>query len=432
MSSDSKSQRERRAKQPAARAKQPPPKGPLRAARRGHHGPLGLDSEQSARLLLFGVTAAVLIAAAAFIAIGYYISVIQPRGRTVLQVDDVKISYSAMKRRVAYEYYTNPSYQNPQSVYIVSTVAYTNLIDELLLVNRAEGELGLTIDQAAIDEQERSKVGVGPDADEATYSERYRSALAASRLHDNEYQRLIRAEVIEAKAREKLREQTPASVPQVKLEVIVNTDLEIARRALERVRAGEDWKLVATELSLEGDAATTGGLKDYNYEGRLPDVYSAFAFSAAIGDISEPLQDPTRQGAYYVVRVVDRSDQPLTDEQKPEFEAQQYSDWLEATRAKLVIVDKWSTDEEAQTSATQPLVEDATEKFLKEQELRLTPLVPVPTQDGAALIATAVAEDTARAGTQVALGTPPATVAPVQTPPAGGATPAPTGTADGQ
>src|SRR5436309_14161621 len=73
------------AARPAARA----------ATRPRRHGTLGLDSEQSARALLFGLTAVVLIAAVAFIAIGYYYSVIKPRGRTVLQVEDQKVSYSA-------------------------------------------------------------------------------------------------------------------------------------------------------------------------------------------------------------------------------------------------------------------------------------------------------------------------------------------------
>ncbi len=424
MSSDSKPQREPRAKQPAARAKQTPQR-PVR--RSGHHGPMGLDSEQSARLLLFGVTAAVLIAAAAFIAIGYYVSVIQPRGRTVLQVDDMKVSYAAMKRRMAYEYYSNPSYQNTQSVFIVPTVAYGTLVDELLLVSRAEGELGLTIDQAAIDEKERVRIGVGPDADEATYSERYRSALSASRLTDSEYKRLIRAEVIEEKAREKLNAATPSSVSQAKVEVITVAELEKAQEAIGRVRAGEEFKLVATELSLEGDAAESGGVEDYNFEGGLPGAYKTFAFSAPVGDLSEPLQDPSGQGPYYVVRIIDRSDQPLTEEQRPSYESRQYATWLEDTRAKLVVVDKWTNDDEAQASASKPLIKDAYDKFVAEQERQLAPR---PTIDPSGL-ATAYAENTFAAQTQAA-GASPAAGTPVPTSPAGEATPVATGTTDGQ
>src|SRR5574341_1318948 len=108
MTSESKRQRDERARKAPPRAGQPA----SRAAQRHHRGPLGLDSDQSARLLLFGVTAAVLLAAAAFLAIGYYVSVIKPRGRTVLEVEGVKVSYAAMKRRMQHEYYSNVSYQD--------------------------------------------------------------------------------------------------------------------------------------------------------------------------------------------------------------------------------------------------------------------------------------------------------------------------------
>jgi hypothetical protein len=385
-----------------------------------------MDSEQSARLLLFGVTGAVLIAVAAFLIIGYYVSVIKPRGRTVLQVDDTKVSYSAMKRRVAHEYFTNPSYQTPQNVYIVPSIAYSNLVDELVLINRGEGALGLTIDAAALEEQERTEIGVGPDADEATYSERYRSALSASRLHDDEFKRKIRASVIEEKAREKLNTETPASVPQAQVELIVTSDLETAQQALDRVRAGEEWKAVAGELSLESDAATTGGLKDYSFEAGLPAAFRTFAFAAAAGDISEPLQDPSGQGAYYVVRLVDRSDQPLTEEQKPTYQSSQYTEWLDGVRSQAVIVDKWTTDDEAQASAAEPIIEDATEKYIREQQLALT---PQPTVDPNA-VATARAEGTVAAQTQAAGASPTAAgtsqaSTPVPTASSGGITPVP-------
>ncbi len=401
-----KTPREPRQKQPAAqpgpasaRAKQ---RQQAVAPRHRGHGPLGMDSEQSARLLLFGVTAAVLIAVAAFLVIGYYVSVIQPRGRTVLQVDDTEVSYSAMKRRVAHEYYTTPAYQTLQSVRLVPGIAYSNLVDELVLINRAETALGLTIDAAALDAEERLEIGVGADADEATYSERYRSALSASRLHDDEFKRKIRAAVIADKAREKLNTETPAVVPQAKVELILTSELETAQQAVDRVRAGEDWKTVATELSLESDAATTGGLKDYEFEKALPAAYQSFAFSAPIGDISEPLQDPSGQGAYYVVRLVDRSDQALTEEQKPAYQSARYTDWLGEIRSQAVIVDKWTTDDEAQASAQEPILKDATERFIRQQQLALT---PQPTIDPNA-IATSQAERTVAAQTAAAGASP--------------------------
>ena len=88
------------------------------------------------RVLLWGGTLAIVLVTAFLIVFGYYWTTIKPRGRTVLQVDTEKISYSDMKRRMAYEYYTTPSIQNERSLNIVPTLAYENLINEVTLIKR--------------------------------------------------------------------------------------------------------------------------------------------------------------------------------------------------------------------------------------------------------------------------------------------------------
>jgi parvulin-like peptidyl-prolyl isomerase len=371
MASENKPGRAARAKPAAARP----------AARRPHRGGLlSMDSEQSARTLLLGVTAAVLIAAAAFIAVGYYVSVIQPRGRTVLRVDDISVSYSAMKRRMAYEYYLNPSFQDPQAVFNVQAVAYQNLVEELTLISRAESDLGVTLDDAEAEKRLREKVGVDENADAQTFADRFRSALAVSRLHEGEYRRLVRAEALESKAREKLKERIPSAVPQAKVEVIVVAEQAEAEAAIDRVKAGEAWADVARAVSLESDAATTGGVKDYNFEGGFPAAYDTYAFSAPIGEISAPLQDPSGAGPFYAVRIADRADMPLTDTQKASYESDQYLKWLEDTQTMMTIVDNWTMDDQAQADAVRPLYDDAVHKARQriEDQLRPQPTVQIP------------------------------------------------------
>ena len=88
--------------------------GAKKPAPRGGHGKrsgLNLDSEQSARLLLYGIVAAVMLIAAGFVVFGYWYSVVRPRHRTVLAVDGISVSYEAMKRRMAYEFLSNTNYQ---------------------------------------------------------------------------------------------------------------------------------------------------------------------------------------------------------------------------------------------------------------------------------------------------------------------------------
>ena len=90
-------------------AKKPAPEEPSIAGRGG----LSFDSEQSARLLIFGAVALVILIAAGFLVFGYWYSVIRPRNRTVLRVENISVSYTAMKRRMAYEFLTNTNLPDP-------------------------------------------------------------------------------------------------------------------------------------------------------------------------------------------------------------------------------------------------------------------------------------------------------------------------------
>jgi len=162
-------------------------------------------------------------------------------------------------------------------------------------------------------------------ASDAEFGDRYRVVLANSHLHDDEYRRIARAEILEQKVKDKIKEQTPATLTQARLEVISLPDEPSARAARERVLAGEDWATVAKEVSLDSNVAETGGVKDYAPQGSFPPAYDDFAFSAPIGEISDvridPSQEMTNATSFYVVRVVDRVDRALTDEQRPSYES---------------------------------------------------------------------------------------------------------------
>jgi parvulin-like peptidyl-prolyl isomerase len=419
MSSEGKSRRIQDADQSSAK-RRTARKNTARAAaaRSRHHGGLlSMDSEQSARLLLFGVTAVVLIAAAAFIGIGYYVSVIQPRHRTVMEVDGIKISYSEMKRRMAFEYFSNPGLQNQQSLFSIPQIAYRNTLDELTLIARAEPELGVTVTDEEFQERLRTRIGVADGASDQVFSDSLRTALANSHLHRDEFERQVRADVLGDKVSDKLLELAPAAVPQAKVEVIAAQDQAAAQQAIDRIKAGEPFADVAKALSQEAEVQTSGGLKDFNFDRAMPEVYRDFAFTAPIGELSGPLVDPSGQGAHWVVRVIDRQDQPLREDQKPLYESETYRQWLTDTQSKMVIVDKWSNDNAAQASAAEPLIQDLVDKQRRAQEPR--PTIPIPTIEVTSAT-TPATNGTPDAQTPAAASTAPAASPPAASTPSNG------------
>ena len=330
-----------------------------------------MDGEQQARLLLYGITALVVLAAAALIAFGYYWSEVRPRNRTVLEAEGTKVSYSAMKRRMTFELFANPAFQ--QTPAALPEATYENLLTELTLIHRADDELGVTYTEDEFNEQLRERVGVAKDADDATFTERFRSALSSSGLKESEYRRLVQAELLEEKVRAKFEAEAPATIPQARIEVIQTETQEAAQQAINRINAGEEFGAVARELSKEPDVSTTGGLKPFGAEGTFPPSYDELVFTQPVGELSAPIQSAAE--AWHVVRVVERSEQPLTEGQKPTYVTERYVDWLRETQGKMTIVDKWDTED--QNSALVEVVEKAAPRLAEQIQQTAQPAITV-------------------------------------------------------
>jgi hypothetical protein len=336
------------ARQPATRP---------RRSKRG--GLFSLDAESSSRLLLIGVVGLVVVVALGFIAYGYYDSVIKPRNRTVLSVDGTTVSFSEMKRRMRYEYSLSAqTYQ--QAPQILSDVTYEALVEELLLTQRAVSALGLTLDEAESERRLRVRVGAVTDADQRTFADALRNELSRTGLQEDELRRLVRAEYIRSLTRDKLNAEIPATLEQAKLEVISVDGQEAAQQVVARIQSGEDWGTVAREVSTQPDVDSTGGVVNHRPRELHNAAYRDFAFSGAPGEVSPPLAaattSPDGTTTYFVVRVVDRSAQPLAQDLTSAFVSNQYTTWLDDQKSQVIIEDKF--DEVTRTEALIDVIND--------------------------------------------------------------------------
>lgn len=341
---------------------------PLRAA-------MSMDSEQSAKTLLFGGTILIILIALGFIAFGYYDSVIKPRNRTVLEVDGISVSYSAMKRRMAYDY-TQSGQQLGERLGILPELSYQNLLNELTLISRAEEDLGLTVTAEEIETELRTRVGVTDAASEKEFADAFRRELAETGLHDGEYRRLVRAEVLETKATEKFQAEAPATLPQAKLDVIQTADRAIAEQAILRVIAGEEWALVAKELSSDPLVEQNSGSRDFQPRESISENYADYAFTAPPGEVSQPIEGA--DGNLYVVRVAAREDRELTEAQKFSYSQRALADWFTAMQEVMVIERDW--DQEAQQTALLDVLEDAARRQADEAPVQNIPVQQPPVQ----------------------------------------------------
>ncbi|HZP56790.1 MAG TPA: peptidylprolyl isomerase [Dehalococcoidia bacterium] len=337
------------------------------------------DRDAESRLLLVGGAVLLLVLVLGVIGFGYWDSVVRPRHRTVLAVNGQKVSYSAMQRRMEYEFTTTTAYQQQGAISLLPQNAADNVETELLLITRAESDQGISVTGDEYDQHLKVKVGVATDASPEQFQQAFRRALDKAHLKESEYRRLSNAEVLREKVQNKIQSELPATVTQAKYEVIGTTKKEDADAALARVKAGEDWATVAKQLSTEPDKDTTGGIHDYAPDGTLPAAYNDYVFSTQVGQISDPpisqdLGNGTTQ--YYIIRVVDRSEQPLKDDQKPAVAGRRYSQWLDDMKSQSTIINKW--DDATQAKALSAIIDDLIAIQREQQQQQQQPIT-VPT-----------------------------------------------------
>ena len=359
MSSESKSRR-------AGGAPGPPGKKAAQA-RQQHRARLSMDPEQSTRMLLIGAVIGIVALSLGIIGFGYWYSVVRPRNRTVLSVDGVTVSYASIKRRMAYELFQNPTYQ--QAPTTLATGVLQQLTNELTVIAKAESGLGITLSDDEFNARLQGAVGSSGSSDGRAFADALKRTLDSAGLTDAEFRRKTRAEALAQKISQKFQAELPATAMQAKVEVIATKEEADAKKAVDRVNAGEDWATVARAASAEPDVQTTGGLHDYAPQGTLDPAYDALAFSAAIGEVSQPLL--ADNGYYYVIRVVDRADKPVTDAQKPQLTSKAVNDWLSQQQAEMAISQDFDTasQNDALASAEASVFPKLIQQQIQQQQL---------------------------------------------------------------
>ncbi len=121
--------------------------------------------------------------------------------------------------------------------------------------------------------------------------------------------------------------------------ILVATEEEI-NEVVERLNNGEDFELVAAEVSLDSSNAFRGGDLGWFGRNRMDPAFEEVAFSLEPGEISEPVET---QFGWHVVKLYDREEVPASaleqDQQRQEAMADLIEEWRNA--ADVEIVEDW-------------------------------------------------------------------------------------------
>jgi parvulin-like peptidyl-prolyl isomerase len=164
-------------------------------------------------------------------------------------------------------------------------------------------------------------------------------------LSKAEYGELVRGGLLVDKVYEHLADQTPVEAEQVNVSHIQVDTEEEAQVALERLAAGEDFALVASEVSTDTFTAANGGEMGWLLEGDLesrygPEVEEA-AFSLNPGEYSQPISSTV---GIQIIFVNERGLRPLSEYRLQALQQQAYSEWLQEAKNAEDVKILWEPD----------------------------------------------------------------------------------------
>lgn len=222
--------------------------------------------------------------------------------------------------------------------------ALDELIDHELIRQKAE-ELGLTVTEIEIDQaiEEDLRQAASPSyqtpvtgtvatatpVPQERLNEIYRSALERMGLSEKAFRLIVQRSLLQDKVQEVLASQVPTTGLVIHLQLIKTDTEEQLLAAQGRIEKGEDFAVVAREVSTDTLSAEDGGdlgwLTPEQLSSRYGPVVEAQALSLEIGKLTLVKGD----NAFYLLRVLGRDENgPLPADVLAQRRNNALSDWL--------------------------------------------------------------------------------------------------------
>jgi parvulin-like peptidyl-prolyl isomerase len=228
-----------------------------------------------------------------------------------------------------------------------------NLIQEKVLLQRAR-DLFLSVDaaelEARIDEIKKDyngdqfgKLFGAEGVDYSAWKEALRKRMVIEKLIDRDVNAKIQVTNDEAEKYYNANRKAFATERRVRVAQIVVPDRDRAEAILKRLKAGEDFGMVAREVSIAPEAAKGGDL-GYFERGVMPDAIDRMVFSLPVGVVSRVVQSPYGFHIFKVLGLESAGGRNFADvkqrvvaDRKKQKEAEAYKSWIEELKAKAAI-----------------------------------------------------------------------------------------------
>jgi parvulin-like peptidyl-prolyl isomerase len=175
-------------------------------------------------------------------------------------------------------------------------------------------------------------------------------------LSDSAFRTIVRRSLMLEKVQDALASEVPSTGLVADVQLIQTETEEGAISARERIESGEDFAIVAQEISTDTLTLEDGGAVGLVTTGQLSTRYGAdldaYVFALEVGELGLVESD----GMFYVVKVVERDENgPLPADILTQRQNSALTDWLEEHKTSPdVLIERLLTPEQIPTDPFAP------------------------------------------------------------------------------
>ena len=218
-----------------------------------------------------------------------------------------------------------------------------SVVNEMIMRQEAPQFVGEVTDSEVDEALKAAYQGDAESITDAEFQELYRQQLNASQLSDQEFRDVVRASILQAKLSGYITDRVSSIAPQAHLKMIMVNDYNTAVKVKERVDGGEDFSVLAEELSIDASKEQGGDIGWFPYKS-LTYSFENAASTLEIGKCSDPLlavdpdsidyNDSSQVLPYSLIMVIERTDaMEVSEDQLTALKGRAFEDWLNETMA---------------------------------------------------------------------------------------------------
>ncbi len=288
-----------------------------------------LTAERRNALLLYGGLAVLVILVIALVGYSYYADQVKPKHETVLAVGSRKWDVSAVQRRLEYDVSQGTI---PQQLRLDDAVRMTvGEMEREEMLRQVAVSKGIPMDKATVEKFMRTFFGLPEDAGQDQFAGIYRQQVLLSGLHASEFRDYMASLLARQELGKVNNQDIPTEGEQTKLHIIQVQTLSEAQDAKAKLAEGEDFRVIASRVSLDQSKSSGGDLGWVPREA-LSTKIEGVAFGLPVGETSDVVEAPD---GFFILRIDGRETRPIDDTQKRQIANRRLENAIEAKREEL-------------------------------------------------------------------------------------------------